>query len=76
MLVEPPLSGWPGLALSTPVVWWCGWVFIAGSWYAMKRRKLDMSVLIANRTGGRFSRNGRRCAEARCFAFQRRTGMT
>ncbi len=47
MLVEPPLSGWVGLVLSTPVVWWSGWVFIAGSYHALKRRKLDMSVLIA-----------------------------
>lgn len=47
MLAEPPLSGWLGLLLSTPVVWWCGWVFIAGSYFALKRRKLDMSVLIA-----------------------------
>lgn len=47
MLVEPPLSSWLGLLLSTPVVWWCGWVFIAGSYYALTRRKLDMSVLIA-----------------------------
>ncbi len=47
MLVEPPLSGWLGLVLSTPVVWWCGWVFIAGSYLALKRRMLDMSVLIA-----------------------------
>ena len=47
MLVEPPLSSWLGLLLSTPVVWWCGWVFISGSYYALARRKLDMSVLIA-----------------------------
>lgn len=47
MLVEPPLSGWLGLLLSTPVVWWCGWVFISGSYYALTHRKLDMSVLIA-----------------------------
>jgi P-type Cu2+ transporter len=47
MLVEPPRSGWLGLLLSTPVVWWSGWVFLSGSWYALKRRRLDMSVLIA-----------------------------
>jgi Cu2+-exporting ATPase len=47
MLVHPPLAGWLGLLLSTPVVWWCGWIFIAGSYWALKRRQLDMSVLIA-----------------------------
>ncbi len=47
MLVHPPLASWLGLALSTPVVWWCGWIFISGSYSALKRRKLDMSVLIA-----------------------------
>jgi P-type Cu2+ transporter len=47
MLVEPPLSSWLGLLLSTPVVWWCGWIFISGSYHALARRKLDMSVLIA-----------------------------
>ena len=47
MLVHPPLAGWLGLLLSTPVVWWCGWIFLAGSFWALKRRRLDMSVLIA-----------------------------
>jgi Cu2+-exporting ATPase len=47
MLVHPPLASWLGLVLSTPVVWWCGWVFIAGSYWALRRRRLDMSVLIA-----------------------------
>ena len=47
MLVHPPLAGWLGLALSTPVVWYCGWIFIAGSVAALRARKLDMSVLIA-----------------------------
>jgi Cu2+-exporting ATPase len=47
MLVHPPLANWLGLILSTPVVWWCGWIFIAGSYWALRRRRLDMSVLIA-----------------------------
>jgi Cu2+-exporting ATPase len=46
-LVHPPLSSWIGLVLSTPVVWWSGWIFIAGSVTALRSRKLDMSVLIA-----------------------------
>ena len=47
MLVHPPLANWLGLILSTPVVWWCGWIFISGSYWALRRRQLDMSVLIA-----------------------------
>jgi Cu2+-exporting ATPase len=47
VLVHPPLSSWIGLVLSTPVVWWSGWIFIAGSVTALRSRKLDMSVLIA-----------------------------
>ena len=47
MLGAPKLMGWLGLALSTPVVWWCGWIFIDGSVRALRTMKLDMSVLIA-----------------------------
>ncbi len=46
MLVHAPLASWIGLALSTPVVWWCGWMFHAGTVNALRHRKLDMSVLI------------------------------
>ena len=47
MLVHPPLSSWIGLALATPVVWWCGWIFHAGTVSALRNRSLDMSVLIS-----------------------------
>ena len=47
MLVHPPLSSWIALVLTTPVVFWCGSIFITGAWTALRRRKLDMSVLIA-----------------------------
>jgi Cu2+-exporting ATPase len=46
MPIEPPLSSWLGLALATPVVWWCGWMFHAGTVSALRHRRLDMSVLI------------------------------
>lgn len=45
--LHPPLTNWIGLVLSTPIVWWCGWVFIAGSASALSHGRLDMSVLIA-----------------------------
>jgi len=35
------------LLLTTPVVFYCGWIFISGSYYSLRRRTLNMSVLIA-----------------------------
>lgn len=37
---------WMGLILSTPVVLYGGWVFITGTYYTLRSRQLDMSVLI------------------------------
>jgi Cu2+-exporting ATPase len=49
--IHLPLSAtatsWTLLALTTPVVFWCGWMFISGAYSALRSRKLDMSVLIA-----------------------------
>jgi Cu2+-exporting ATPase len=47
MLIHPPFANWVALALASPVVLWCGSIFLKGSVYALSRRKLDMSVLIA-----------------------------
>lgn len=35
------------LILSTPVVFYCGWLFIAGAYHSLRRGMLNMSVLIA-----------------------------
>lgn len=35
------------LVLSTPVVFYCGWIFISGAYHSLRRRMLNMSVLIA-----------------------------
>lgn len=35
------------LVLSTPVVFYAGWIFIAGAYHSLRRRVLNMSVLIA-----------------------------
>src|SRR5205823_10735936 len=43
----PVDRNWLMLALSTPVVWWAGWVFIGGAWTSLRHRALNMSVLIA-----------------------------
>ncbi len=38
---------WFALVTSTPVVWWAGWIFIGGAYHSLRRRALNMSVLIA-----------------------------
>lgn len=46
-LPKPIPANWIMLLLTTPVVFWCGWVFIGGAFGALRARTLDMSVLIA-----------------------------
>jgi Cu2+-exporting ATPase len=41
------VRNWVMLALSTPVVWYAGWIFIAGAYTSLRSRALNMSVLIA-----------------------------
>ena len=41
------VRSWTLLVLTTPVVFWCGWMFISGAYRALRNRSLDMSVLIA-----------------------------
>jgi P-type Cu2+ transporter len=38
---------WVLLVLTTPVVWWCGWIFHSGAWRALHNRSLDMNVLVS-----------------------------
>jgi len=49
--IHLPLSdavrSWTLLALTTPIVFWCGWMFLSGAYHALRNRMLDMSVLIA-----------------------------
>ena len=40
-------ANWMMLLLTTPVVFWAGSIFITGTYYSLKARKLNMSVLIA-----------------------------
>jgi Cu2+-exporting ATPase len=35
------------LLLTTPVIWYCGWMFISGAYHSLRRGMLNMSVLIA-----------------------------
>jgi Cu2+-exporting ATPase len=41
------VRSWTLLVLTTPIVFWCGWIFVAGAFRSLVSRRLDMSVLIA-----------------------------
>lgn len=43
----PFSHNWIMLALSTPVVWWAGWIFVGGAFRSLRHRSLNMSVLVA-----------------------------
>jgi P-type Cu2+ transporter len=38
---------WIMLVLSTPAVWWAGWIFVGGAIRSLRHRSLNMSVLVA-----------------------------
>ncbi|HKT40263.1 MAG TPA: heavy metal translocating P-type ATPase [Ktedonobacterales bacterium] len=38
---------WVLFVLTTPIVWWAGWIFHAGAWRALRNRTLDMNVLVS-----------------------------
>ncbi|MEK7463095.1 MAG: copper-translocating P-type ATPase [Patescibacteria group bacterium] len=46
-LPTPIPVNWILLILTTPIVFWTGSIFITGTYYSLKLRKLNMSVLIA-----------------------------
>ena len=46
-LPTPIGVNWLLLILTTPIVFWTGSIFITGTYYSLKARKLNMSVLIA-----------------------------
>lgn len=46
-LPSPIPVNWLLFILTTPVVFWTGSIFITGTYYSLKSRKLNMSVLIA-----------------------------
>ncbi|MBI5391466.1 copper-translocating P-type ATPase [Candidatus Woesearchaeota archaeon] len=51
-ILKMPIPGflpinWILLVLTTPVVFWAGSIFITGTYYSLKAKKLNMSVLIA-----------------------------
>src|SRR3989339_1568004 len=46
-LPTPLPANWLLLILTTPIVFWTGSIFITGTYYSLKAKKLNMSVLIA-----------------------------
>ena len=46
-LASPQATNWLLLILTTPIVFWTGSIFITGTYYSLKAKKLNMAVLIA-----------------------------
>ncbi len=46
-LGSPVPTPWLLLLLTTPVFFYCGWLFLYSAYWSLRRRALDMSVLIA-----------------------------
>jgi len=46
-LPTPVPANWILLALTTPIVFWTGSIFITGTYYSLRSRKLNMAVLVA-----------------------------
>jgi Cu+-exporting ATPase len=49
-----PGAGWLQLALTTPVVFYCGQQFYLGAWAALRHRAADMNTLIATGTAAAY----------------------
>jgi Cu+-exporting ATPase len=52
--VHFPRVNWVQLALSVPVLFFCGWQFYRGAWKAVRHLTADMNTLIAVGTGAAF----------------------
>ncbi len=55
MALDFPGSRWVQLALTAPVVLYCGAPFFVSAWKALLRRSSDMNTLIATGTGSAFA---------------------
>src|SRR5829696_8904604 len=47
LLDSQDARNWLMLALSAPIVWYAGWIFVGGAWTSLGHRTLNMSVLVA-----------------------------
>ena len=53
----PPLSDWINwlqLALTTPVMFWCGWQFFRSAWKGLRHFSANMDTLVAMGTGAAY----------------------
>ncbi|MBI2036996.1 MAG: copper-translocating P-type ATPase [Candidatus Liptonbacteria bacterium] len=46
-LASPGVTNWLLFALTTPIVFWTGSIFITGAYHSLSARKLNMAVLVA-----------------------------
>jgi P-type Cu+ transporter len=53
-LVGSPFSKWIQFALTTPVVFWCGWSFFVKGWRSLKGWNLNMFTLITLGVGAAY----------------------
>jgi P-type Cu+ transporter len=53
-VLSPTVSAWIQMLLSTPVVLWCGWPFLARAWVSLRTRHLNMFTLIGLGTAAAF----------------------
>ncbi len=53
-LVGSPISKWIQFALTTPVVFWCGWSFFVKGWRSLKGWNLNMFTLITLGVGAAY----------------------
>jgi Cu2+-exporting ATPase len=47
LIASVDARNWLMLALSAPIVWYAGWIFIGGAWTSLRHRSLNMAVLVA-----------------------------
>ena len=47
LLKTDDARNWSMLVISTPVVWYAGWIFIGGAFTSLRHRALNMAVLVA-----------------------------
>ncbi|HMN39784.1 MAG TPA: heavy metal translocating P-type ATPase [Phycisphaerales bacterium] len=49
-----PWINWPQLALTTPVLFWCGWQFFRSAWKGLRHFSANMDTLVAMGTGAAY----------------------
>ena len=67
---------WVQLALTTPVVFWCGWQFFRSAWKGLRHFSANMDTLVAMGTGAAYvTRWRRRSGPGSSHAGGHATGM-